>query len=160
MSDAVDLITPERVRCNESVHSKKRALEVAASLIAPELPRMSRADVFDALNSRERLGSTGLGHGVALPHARVAWTQRPIGACMTLADPVEFDAPDQEAVDILFVLLVPEKCNESHLEILSELARLFSDENVRARLREASAASEIIEYLGGGDQHSAEGGVG
>lgn len=157
MFDAANLITQERVRCNESVHSKKRALELAASLIAPEIPRMSRVDVFEVLNSRERLGSTGLGHGVALPHARVARVQHPVGACLTLDEPVDFDAPDREPVDILFVLLVPEDCNESHLEILSGLAELFSDADTRSRLRAADSASEVIAYLGESDQRSAEG---
>jgi len=159
MIDAAELISPERIRCNERVHSKKRALELAASIIAPSLPRMSRIDVFNALNSRERLGSTGLGHGVALPHARVADSRSAVAACLTLAEPIDFDAPDGDRVDILFVLLVPEQCNEHHLEILSELARLFSDPGVRERLRKATDASEVMELLEAGNEQS-ECGVG
>lgn len=157
MIDTAELITPERICCNESVHSKKRALELAAALIAPSLPRMSRVDVFNALNSRERLGSTGLGHGVALPHARVAGSSTAVAACLTLEEPIDFDAPDGERVDILFVLLVPEECNDHHLEILAELARLFGDTAVRDQLRAASDPAEVIESLREHGQPSARG---
>jgi PTS system nitrogen regulatory IIA component len=157
MIDTAELITSERIRCNESVHSKKRALEIAATLIAPSLPRMSRIDVFNALNSRERLGSTGLGHGVALPHARVSGSPSAVAACLTLEEPIDFDAPDGERVDILFVLLVPEECNDHHLEILAELARLFGDTVVRDQLRAASEPAEVIELLREHEQPSARG---
>lgn len=157
MIDTAELITPDRIRCNESVHSKKRALELAAAIIAPSLPRMSRIDVFNALNSRERLGSTGLGHGVALPHARVAGCRFAVGACLTLAEPIDFDAPDGDRVDILFVLLVPEDCNDRHLEILSELASLLSERAMRDRLRQADEASEVIELLQGSEGQSTRG---
>lgn len=157
MIDTAELITPERIRCNESVHSKKRALELAATLIAPSLPRMSRIDVFNALNSRERLGSTGLGHGVALPHARVAGSASAVAACLTLEEPIDFDAPDGERVDILFVLLVPEDCNDHHLQILAELARLFGDTAVRDQLRAASGPTDVIESLREHEQPSARG---
>lgn len=157
MIDTAELITPERIRCNEPVHSKKRALELAASLIAPAIPRMSQIDVFNALNARERLGSTGLGHGVALPHARVAGSHSAVAACMTLDQSIDFDAPDGERVDILFVLLVPEECSDHHLEILAELARLFSDADVREHMRSAQEASEVIESLKADDRDSARG---
>lgn len=157
MIDIAELVTAERVLCNESVQSKKRALELAASLIAPAIPRMSRIDVFNALNARERLGSTGLGHGVALPHARVARTELAVGACLTLAEPIGFDAPDGEPVDILFVLLVPENCSDRHLEILAELASLFSSEEVRENLRNAEEPGQILDSIVDSDQQSARG---
>jgi len=157
MIDTTELISPERIRCNESVHSKKRALELAASIIAPSLPRMTRIDVFNALNSRERLGSTGLGHGVALPHARVAGSRSAVAACLTLAEPIDFDAPDGDRVDVLFVLLVPEECTDHHLEMLSGLARLFSDPDVRERFRQATDATEVMELLQADEGQSARG---
>lgn len=155
MIDTDELLAPGRVRCHESVHSKKRALELAASLLADAVPGMSRVDIFDALNSRERLGSTGLGHGVALPHARVAGTDEAVGACLTLAEPVEFDAPDRERVDILFVLLVPRQCSDRHLQILASLAETFSDADVREQVRAETDPDALVDHLGG---DGAEGG--
>lgn len=151
MIDTAELLVPERIRCNETVHSKKRALELAATLLAEAIPRMSRVEVFNALNSRERLGSTGLGHGVALPHARVDAADRAVGACVTLAEPIDFDAPDRERVDILFVLLVPSDCNDEHLQILADLAAAFSDETVRERIRAETDPEAIPAHLAAGD---------
>lgn len=158
MIDTTELLVPERVRCNEPVQSKKRALELGASLLAGVVPRMSRMDIFEALNSRERLGSTGLGHGVALPHARVAGTDRAVAACLTLAEPIDFDAPDRERVDILFILLVPQECSDRHLQILAELAETFSDPELREQVRADSDPETLLEHLdAGGSNHQAQG---
>lgn len=150
MIDTAELIVPDRVRCNEPVQSKKRALELGASLLVEGVPGMSRMDIFEALNARERLGSTGLGHGVALPHARVAGTDRAVAACLTLAEPIDFDAPDRERVDILFLLLVPRECNDRHLQILAELAETFSDADLRERVRAETDPETLIQHLGTG----------
>lgn len=148
MIDTAELIVPDRIRCNEPVQSKKRALELGASLLADAVPGMSRMDIFEALNARERLGSTGLGHGVALPHARVAGADRAVAACLTLAEPIDFDAPDRERVDILFILLVPRECSDRHLQILAELAETFSDANLRERIRAETDPEILIQHLG------------
>lgn len=150
MIDTAELIVPDRVRCNEPVQSKKRALELGASLLADAVPGMSRMDIFEALNSRERLGSTGLGHGVALPHARIAGTNRAVAACLTLAEPIDFDAPDRERVDILFILLVPRECSEQHLQILAELAETFSDADLREKVRADTDPETLVQHLGAG----------
>jgi len=92
-----------------------------------------------------------------LPHARVAGCRFAVGACLTLAEPIDFDAPDGDRVDILFVLLVPEDCNDRHLEILSELASLLSEHAMRDRLRQADEASEVIELLQGSEGQSTRG---
>lgn len=147
MTTAAELLTPERVRCKEPISSKKRALEVGASLLASALPSMSHVDVFEALNSRERLGSTGLGHGVALPHGRVERLEAPIGACLTLAEPVDFDAPDRQRVDILYLLLVPRECSTEHLRILAELASLFNDAGLRDALRRLEDSQAVLDSL-------------
>lgn len=161
MIDTTELLAPERVRCNEPVQSKKRALELGAALLADAVPGMSRMDIFEALNARERLGSTGLGHGVALPHARVGGTDRAVAACMTLAEPIDFDAPDRERVDILFILLVPHECSDRHLQILAELAETFSDANLRQQVRTETDPESLLERLGstgsGGGDRKAQG---
>ena len=97
--------------------------------------------------SRERLGGTGLGYGVALPHGRIAGLEHSIGAIVTLESGIDFDAPDGEPVDILFGLLVPEDCNNDHLQILSRIAQMFSDEALRERLRKQTDPEKLREAL-------------
>ena len=147
MTERAELLSPERVRCHERVASKKRALERAAELLSPAVPGMTRVEIFDALNARERLGSTGLGHGMALPHGRVAGVKSPTAACLTLDQPIDYDAPDRQRVDILFALLVPRACNDEHLRILSSLAEMFNDETLRNALREQTAPQALIDCL-------------
>ncbi|MEX1082617.1 MAG: PTS sugar transporter subunit IIA [Halofilum sp. (in: g-proteobacteria)] len=147
MTDAAQLLAPERVRCKETIGSKKRALDLGAELLAAAAPGMSQVDIFNALNTRERLGSTGLGHGTALPHGRLENLESPVAACLTLAEPVDFDAPDRQRVDVLFVLLVPRDCSSEHLRILAELAEMFNDPNLRDALRAQTEPAAIIECL-------------
>lgn len=163
MTNAADLLTAERVRCKEPAGSKKRALELGASLLADAVPGMSRLDIFDALNTRERLGSTGLGHGMALPHGRVAGLEAPIAACVTLAEPIDFDAPDRQRVDVLFVLLVPRDCSSEHLQILAGLAEMFNDPALRDALRAQTEPDALIECLrswSSANDHRARGAAG
>lgn len=104
-------------------------------------------DVLDALIVRERLGSTGLGHGVALPHSRMASIEKPLAAMITLNEGVDFDAADGEPVDLVLGLLVPQECNDEHLKILASLARRFSDAELRDKLRSFSSSDELLEHL-------------
>ncbi len=139
-----NLLAPELIRCRAAATSKKRTLELLSELLTgdPADDRATRS-VFEALVGRERLGSTGLGKGVALPHARIADLQAPTAALVSLAGPVEFDAMDRQAVDLLFALLVPEHCTDEHLRILAALAELFSDRSFCEALR----ASETREAM-------------
>lgn len=147
MTTAAALLSPERVRCKEPISSKKRALELAADLLAAAVPSMPSLEIFDALNTRERLGSTGLGHGMALPHGRMTGLDAPLAACLTLAEPIDFDAPDRQRVDVLFVLLVPRECSDEHLQILAGLAEMFNDAALRDALRAQTDAAALIDYL-------------
>lgn len=104
---------------------------------------LSEMDILDALISRERLGSTALGQGIAVPHGRIAELERPVAAMITLATGIEFDAPDEEPVDIVFALLVPEDSTDEHLKILSAMAEKFSNENVTGTLRNCSHDDEV-----------------
>lgn len=119
--------------------SKKRAFE-EAGLLFENLHGLSRSLVTDSLFSRERLGSTGLGHGVAIPHGRIKGLKAPMAAVLQLAEPIGFDAPDEQPVKLLIFLLVPEAATQKHLEILSEIAEMLSDAGLREKL--ASSASE------------------
>ena len=122
--------------------SKKRAFE-EAGLLFENLHGLSRALVTDSLFSRERLGSTGLGHGVAIPHGRIKGLKAPMAAVFLLAEAIGFDAPDDQPVRLMIFLLVPEAATQKHLEILSEIAELLSDASLRDRLTLCTSADEL-----------------
>lgn len=143
-----DLIPPERIRCGVQVASKKRLIETLAELLATAHPRLQTATVFEHLIERERLGSTGLGHGIALPHARIEHIPQAVGAFVQTVQGVDYDAADGQPVDLAFALLVPETANEEHLRLLAHLATLFSNPEVRARLRAAQDSEQVLAALG------------
>lgn len=148
MMDLQPLVTVARVACDRRVSSKKRALERLSSLLAagtscaPEL-------VFDSLVARERLGSTGLGHGVALPHARLPQISEPLGALLRTTEGVDFDALDGQPVTLMFGLVVPEELTQTHLEILAQLAERFRDETFCAALRDSDSRETLYQVLCG-----------
>lgn len=145
-----ELVTPERVVADVEVQSKKRALERLSTLLAEAAPNLPAAEIFESLLKRERLGSTGLGQGIAIPHGRLAGLEHPIGALITLGEPVAFDAADDAPVDLVFALLVPEQCSDEHLQILSRLAELFREPRFTRSLREAADSAELFRAFAGG----------
>ena len=128
------------------VTSKKRAFE-EAGLLFENLHGLNRALVADSLFARERLGSTGLGHGVAIPHGRIKGMKSPLAAVFRLSQPIGFDAPDEQPVCLLFFLLVPEASTQKHLEILSEIAEMLSDTALRERLKKSSDAQDLHQLI-------------
>jgi PTS system nitrogen regulatory IIA component len=116
---------------------------------------LARSVVFDSLFARERLGSTGLGQGVAIPHGRIKGLKEALGAFIRVAQPVPFDAPDGNPVTLVFVLLVPEKATEKHLQILSELAQMFSEKPFREQLLAAPTATELHRLITQWQPHAA-----
>lgn len=134
--------------------SKKRVFE-QAGLMFENNQGIARSLVFDSLLARERLGSTGLGQGIAIPHGRIKGLKEAIGGFIRLAQPVQFDAPDGRPVSLLFVLLVPELANEHHLQLLSELAQVFSDKAFREQLSEATTAEEVHSLFSTWDPNAA-----
>jgi PTS system nitrogen regulatory IIA component len=140
------LLSPSHVALDLQLSSKKRLFE-QAGLIFENLDGIARSVVFESLFARERLGSTGLGQGVAIPHGRIKGLKEALGAFLRLAQPVPFDAPDGNPVTLVFVLLVPEKATEKHLQILSELAQMFSDKALREALAGASDATALYELI-------------
>lgn len=141
------LLTPHRTRCGLEGGSKKRALELLASTVAQDIPTIDADDLFRRLVNRERLGSTGLGKGIAIPHCRIDNCTGPIGAMITLENPVDFDAIDGEPVDVLFALLVPEDAHDDHLKALATLAGAFNDQSFRQRLRQANSDATLFETI-------------
>ncbi|NTV09600.1 MAG: PTS IIA-like nitrogen regulatory protein PtsN [Zoogloea sp.] len=128
--------------------SKKRVFE-QAGLLFENNHGIARSLVFDSLFAREKLGSTGLGQGIAIPHGRIKGLKDALGAFIRVATPVQFDAPDGKPVNLLFVLLVPEQANEHHLQLLSELAQMFSDRAFREQLAQAPDADAIHTLFSG-----------
>ncbi|AGA91473.1 phosphotransferase system mannitol/fructose-specifc IIA component (Ntr-type) [Thioflavicoccus mobilis 8321] len=142
-----ELIVERRIACCVEVTSKKRLLETLGELLASASSSLSPETIFERLVERERLGSTGLGHGIALPHARVPEIKEPIGAFVQLTNGIDYDAIDGVRVDLAFALLVPEAANEMHLKLLADLAGKFSDPDLRTHLRQAAAPSEVLALL-------------
>lgn len=145
--EIIDILALERVDCGVQVSSKKRALEALSRQIALGDPSLSPRAVFDCLLARERLGSTGLGAGVAIPHGRVPNLRHAVGAFIKLKEPINFDALDSEPVDLMFGLLVPEDSTEEHLQLLSLLAESLSDEQLKAKLRSDVSSEQAFLLL-------------
>jgi PTS system nitrogen regulatory IIA component len=135
--------------------SKKRILEQAARLLAGSAEEPDAEQIFERLLERERLGSTGLAGGVALPHARMPGLEESRGAFLQLANAVEFDALDGNPVDLVFALLVPENANEEHLQLLARLAAMFNEEELRERLRKAGTDEALAILTGKSSTHAA-----
>ena len=138
MNRIAELLPESRVALGLDAATKRDLFAAVATMF--ENGGIARSAVIDALTAREKLGSTGLGQGIAIPHGRIKGLKDALGAFVRLAQPVAFDAPDGRPVDQVFVLLVPEHATEQHLELLSELAQMFSERAFRERLAAATDA--------------------
>lgn len=141
-----DLLTPERIALDQTISSKKSLLEHAARLLGTAADAAPGRDIFQGLCQRERLGSTGLGHGVAIPHCRVEQTGAS-GAVLRLKRPIDFDSPDAEPVDLFFALAVPSSCSEAHLKLLAGIAEFFSEPSRRDQVRELDSPEALLRAL-------------
>ena len=137
------ILPQQNVLADVDVSSKKRLFE-QVGLMVENSHGIARSDIFDSLFAREKLGSTGLGQGIAIPHGRIKGLKQAAGAFIRLPAPIPFDSPDGRPVNLLFVLLVPEQATEQHLQILSELAQRFSDRAFRDALAAAPDAESIV----------------
>jgi PTS system nitrogen regulatory IIA component len=144
-----DLLSAERIRCDVQCSSKKRLLEVISEELARNSDEFSKREIFESLCARERLGSTGLGKGVAIPHGRVKGSRHVQASFIRLKKPLPFDAADGEPVDLLFCLAVPEDCGEDHLKLLAQVAEMFSDPELLRELREAESSGRLLQLLSG-----------
>lgn len=143
--DINNILSPGRTLCKIEGVSKKRALEILASTIAEDLPEIDADDLFRRLVARERLGSTGIGHGIAIPHCRVSSCSQTLGVLISLKDPIDFDAIDNEPVDLLFAMLVPENADSEHLQTLASLASLLNKPEYCEHLRQADSDSALYQ---------------
>lgn len=148
MNRLASILPSAQVLVSVDATSKKRAFE-EAGLLFENLHGLSRALITDSLFARERLGSTGLGHGVAIPHGRIKGLKSPMAAVFRLANPIGFDAPDEQPVVLLIFLLVPEAATQKHLEILSEIAEMLSDAALREEIKASTNADGLHGLIDG-----------
>ncbi|MCH4875062.1 PTS IIA-like nitrogen regulatory protein PtsN [Pseudomonas sp. TMW22091] len=142
-----NILTPGRSLVNVPGGSKKRVLEHTAKLIHDQVPDLAMQDVYESLLAREKLGSTGFGNGIAIPHCRLKGCEAPVSALLHLDAPIDFDAIDGAPVDLLFVLLVPEAATDAHLELLRQIASMLDRKDVRDQLRAASSNEELYKVV-------------
>jgi PTS system nitrogen regulatory IIA component len=148
------LLPAQNVAPALDVSSKKRVFE-HAGLLFENNQNVARSQVFDSLFAREKLGSTGLGQGIAIPHGRIKGLKEAVGAMIRMQEPIPFDAPDGQPVNLIFVLLVPERATDLHLQILSELAQMFSDRAFREQLLAAQSADAMYHLIAEWQPHAA-----
>lgn len=143
--DLSSILSIERTNNAVSAGSKKRVLEHLSQLIHASEPALLTDALFVSFNAREKLGSTGLGHGIAIPHCRVAECSDIVGALMRLSDPVDFESTDGEPVDVVFALVVPIEATQEHLDVLARLVELFNQSAFCAALRSARSDRELYD---------------
>jgi nitrogen PTS system EIIA component len=140
------LLSPQKIFIDTEVTSKKKLLELIANIVADK-SNLAQSTIYNNLLNRERLGSTGLGKGFAVPHARVPDLTQTIGCFFRLKEPVHFESPDNQPVDLVFTIVIPEEATEEHLLILSSLARIFSQPEVCQAIRDAPGKEEIEQII-------------
>jgi len=138
------LLTLSRTRCGAESNSKKRALEIVANVISEDNPDFDPNEIFISLTARERLGSTGLGNGIAIPHCRIKNCSSVNGVLIKLEKPIDYEAIDEQPVDLMFALIVPEEAHEQHLQILAGLAEKFTQKSYLNCLRQAQNDEELF----------------
>ncbi len=144
-----DILTSERIQCDVNLSSKKAVLETLSGIIAGASSNLTGQDVFNSLLSRERLGGTGLGNGIALPHGRLKNGLTTIAAFIKLKQGVDYDASDHQPVDLIFALVVPEHSTEEHLQVLAQLAGMFNQPEFLTQLRREDSNEAIYRLLTG-----------
>jgi len=142
-----EIIKPDGVLCNASARSKKHCLEILSELLIRNLPDIASNDIFECLISRERLGCTGLDKGAAFPHCRVKGLDESVAVLIKLSEPVDFDAPDGEPVDLVFGMMLPEEVDDSHHDSIKLVTEVLADEGLRARLREMNSSKDLYAAL-------------
>jgi len=140
------LLTPDRIFIDPNISSKKKLLELIANTVTEQCG-LTRSTLFNSLLDRERLGSTGLGNGFAVPHARLPDLKETMGLFVRLEKPINFNSPDNQPVDLIFCIIIPEHATDEHLQILASLAKTFSQPSVREAMRGAHTDGDIIRVI-------------
>ena len=147
--DLTTILSPSRTLCNLDGGSKKRTLQLLANHVANDIPTLDAEELFRRLIAREKLGSTGLGQGIAIPHCRMENCTGTIGVVAKLKDSIDFDALDGEPVDLVFALMVPEEAHDDHLQALAAIAEKFSDSEFVTHLRNAGSPEQLYSLITG-----------
>jgi len=142
-----EIIKPDGVLCNATARSKKHCLEILSELLIRNIPDVASDDIFECLIGRERLGCTGLDKGAAFPHCRVKGIDQSVAVLIKLSEPIDFESPDGDPVDIVIGMMVPAEIDDQHREDVKLVTRVLSDEGLRARLREMNSSSDLYEAL-------------
>jgi len=145
------LLSPQTIFLDTEISSKKKLLELIANIVA-DRTKLSESSIYNNLLNRERLGSTGLGQGFAVPHARLNDLDKTMACFFRLKEAVNFEAPDNQPVDLVFTIIIPEEATEEHLLILSSLARIFSREEICDAIRNAANKDEIAQIIQSAEQ--------
>ncbi|AGP80735.1 PTS IIA-like nitrogen-regulatory protein PtsN [Alteromonas mediterranea] len=145
--DIQAIVSLDRTECAVQCNSKKRILEIIADIAAKNNENIDQATVLNSLMSRERMGSTGIGNGIALPHGRLPGLEKVIAIVVTSTPAINFDALDEKPVDIFFALLVPEEQTEGHLQTLATVAGKLSDKETIKAIRRATTSDDILSAL-------------
>ena len=140
-------LQPQQISLSHCAASKKKALEAASELLASGVSMLTPEAIYEKLLERERLGSTGLTHGIALPHARMMGLTQPTGALLRLQQGIDFDALDDLPVNLIFALLVPESSTQEHLDLLAKLAGMFRNSSLCEQIRQAEEVDQILSLL-------------
>jgi len=143
----IDCLQPETVVNSLSAQSKKKALELMSEFASAKLSHLKKKDIFEALIARERLGTTALGHGIAIPHCRIPEVTDPVAIFAKLEKPIDYDAPDEIPIDILITLLIPEESTQEHLQLLADIAKIFSQKNNLEHVRKAKDDQSLYNTL-------------
>lgn len=151
-----NIIKADGVLCNATARSKKHCLEILSELLIRDNPEISSADIFACLVDRERLGCTGLDRGAAFPHCRMPGIENSKAALIKLSEPIDFDSPDGEPVDLVIGMMVPEILEESHMEEIRIVTQALSDEELRRELRTMNSSNDLYNALIAGAQRSCQ----
>ncbi|GAA0787308.1 PTS IIA-like nitrogen-regulatory protein PtsN [Shewanella aestuarii] len=146
MMELSTILQPECTSC-ASPGSKKKVLELISDLVAAQYPSLSSQEIFESLVAREKMGSTGIGSGIAIPHGRLTTIEQPIAVFIKCEDAIPFDAIDKQPVDLLFALLVPAEQCQQHLSTLSSMAEKLSDKLILKQLRKSSNSTELYQVI-------------
>jgi PTS system nitrogen regulatory IIA component len=151
-----EIIKPDGVLCNATARSKKHCIEILSELLVRNFPDIASDDIFEHLISRERLGCTGMGRGAAFPHCRVAGIDDSVAVLIKLSEPVDFDAPDGEPVDLVLGMMVPDEIDDRHRSDIKLVTDVLGDEGLRARLREMNSSSDLYGALINGAERTCQ----
>lgn len=142
-----DILTQDCTSCAVQISSKKKILEHICEIATTHIPEHSTFELLQSLLEREKMGSTGIGNGIAIPHGRLAGTNHVVAVLLTSAQPVAFDAIDNRAVDIFVALFVPEDCCKDHLSTLQSIAKLMSNKQMSKQIRKAKTDEELFNLI-------------